>query len=359
MSCKIQIRNKRRQAFVRLKTVWVGLLGLAAILEASCDNPSLQRMQDQLVLPHRPHQDRRQYHAERNDLQTFGRPQLDGPFNQHWAGPNRAPQASHQMQEAESSHQSAQWTAEPNQQERPMRPPHQQGPQAGDRQAFAVYRASLDNQAAPTAPTLARQLLAPPPFGYEFALAPMNTIQLHSEEPDRSRIAVGQARFGGARSLVGETVDQAEQGRHGLDSSARSTGSDNSRDGSEAQNSQSQVAPTRDEPERVSEQASETPVSDSPVDKTIEPRQRRRIFNRILKKAEWNHLFVEVSKVFLRHFLDLALKDIIGKQSGASAVSLSSGSSGSESTSSRKKLEAQSELAELFKDFVKTAISNI
>jgi len=88
------------------------------------------------------------------------------------------------------------------------------------------------------------------------------------------------------------------------------------------------------------------------VDKNIEPRQRRRLFNRILKKAEWNHLFFELSKVFLRYFLDLALKDIIGKQSGGT-----SSSSGSES--GRKKLDAQSELADLLRDSIKTAISNI
>lgn len=92
------------------------------------------------------------------------------------------------------------------------------------------------------------------------------------------------------------------------------------------------------------------------VDRSVEPRQKRRLFNRILKKAEWNHLFLEVSKVFLRYFLDLALKDIIGKQSGGSSGT----SSSSDSSSSRKKLDgAQSELADLFKDFVKTAISNI
>jgi hypothetical protein len=83
----------------------------------------------------------------------------------------------------------------------------------------------------------------------------------------------------------------------------------------------------------------------------IEPRQRRRIFNRILKKAEWNHLFLELSKVFLRYFLDLALKDIIGKQSGSGAAD--------SSTTGRKKLDAQSELTDMLKEFVKTAISNI
>lgn len=87
-------------------------------------------------------------------------------------------------------------------------------------------------------------------------------------------------------------------------------------------------------------------------DKSIEPRQRRRMFNRILKKAEWNHLFVELSKVFLRYFLDLALKDIINKQGGERA-------SGDSSTSGRKKLDAQSELADVFKEFVKAAISNM
>lgn len=91
---------------------------------------------------------------------------------------------------------------------------------------------------------------------------------------------------------------------------------------------------------------------------SIEPRQKRRMWNRILKKAEWNYLFVELSKVFLRYFLDLALKDIVGKQGGSSALS-SSGSSGSDGTTSRKKLDAQSEIADVLKEFVKTAISNL
>ena len=96
-------------------------------------------------------------------------------------------------------------------------------------------------------------------------------------------------------------------------------------------------------------------ASNNLVDRSIEPRQRRRLFARILKKAEWNHIFVEVSKVFLQHFLEMALKDIIGKQSGASSTA----AAGTDSTSGRKKLDVQSELADLLRDIIKNAISNI
>lgn len=79
----------------------------------------------------------------------------------------------------------------------------------------------------------------------------------------------------------------------------------------------------------------------------VEPRTKHRMLRRILKKAEWNQLLVEISKVLVRYFLDLALKDIIGKQSGDNG------------TTSRKKLDAQSEVAELLREFVKSAIANI
>lgn len=102
------------------------------------------------------------------------------------------------------------------------------------------------------------------------------------------------------------------------------------------------------EQEKSSSGASDSDAQTSqPTEKVVESRQKKRIFNRILKKAEWNHLFMEISKVLVRYFLDLALKDIIGKQSG------------SDGTTSRKKLDAQSELADMFKEFVKNAISNI
>ncbi|KAG9509342.1 hypothetical protein GZH46_02144, partial [Fragariocoptes setiger] len=56
-----------------------------------------------------------------------------------------------------------------------------------------------------------------------------------------------------------------------------------------------------------------TSSSASTATANVEGRHRHRIFNRILKKADWNALFVELSKVFLRYFLDLVLNDMLGK----------------------------------------------
>lgn len=95
--------------------------------------------------------------------------------------------------------------------------------------------------------------------------------------------------------------------------------------------------------------------------KSIEPRSRRRMFNRILKKAEWNHLFVELSKVFLKYFLDLALKDLIGKQSGERAAGIVSSAISEvvDNSTGKKSGVAQSDIADLLKDFVKAALANM
>lgn len=222
--------------------------------------------------------------------------------------------------------------------------------------SFVAYRASSEHNQPATAPSLPRQLLAPPPFNFELALTPMNTIQLQADESRLEPAAVRQQadRLAGARDASAVELAKTMVGEPSARSAARDADTL-----AESQAGSAQTAPLQTGAEQASSSGSSGNVGPetNQVDKTIEPRQRRRIFNRILKKAEWNHLFVEVSKVFLRYFLDLALKDIIGKQSGGSSSSLSG--SASDSTTSRKKLDAQSEIAELFKDFVKTAISNL
>lgn len=255
----------------------------------------------------------------------------------------------------------------------------------------------------PTTPTLNKQLVPPPPpppsvpHFYQFGLAQTSALQL---EPDSSQtppvvepMSVAQSSL--EPTKVAEPPNRApEQQAHNPTrqlQSASNIGPNNQFQVSTPQSAapvkqrestrsgrqyhepteqlsseqidgtspqQATSSSTGSSKSAQSKQEDETPVS-APVEKGVEPRQRRRMFNRILKKAEWNHLFVELSKVFLRYFLDLALKDIIGKQSGGASLSSDSGSSSSSSTSGRKKLDAQSELTDLLKDFVKTAISNM
>lgn len=257
----------------------------------------------------------------------------------------------------------------------------------------------------PTAPSINRQIIPPPSF-YELALTPINTVQLEQvlrhgppepESSDNKETLVGlassqQARQNGARSLNAhhqllhqpvepnllpmnptersnmfqqqafepnfgvsslnlnskKEIEQVQNSENNQPKNANEDNKSNSSNGNGNGNNNnagetSKVSIDNDNNNKNNNNNNELQV----VDKAIEPRQKRRIFNRILKKAEWNHLFVELSKVFLRYFLDLALKDIIGKQSGG------------DTTTSRKKLDAQSELTDLLKDFVKTAISNI
>lgn len=237
---------------------------------------------------------------------------------------------------------------------------------------------------APTTPSIGRQLMGPPQF-YEFALSPTNAVQLEhvsgdEREPTNTAgaplISSPSLRMSGGKSLMPppsgqamSTDNQAEgsnlsgviarnngqQVSSGKEQASNSHRGEESEHSSKAQAAEEQANSNNNNNNSNNAQdtsnsgsANQDSTSQQAVDKTIEPRQRRRIFNRILKKAEWNHLFVELSKVFLRYFLDLALKDIIGKQSGST-----------DSTTSRKKLDAQSELTDLLKDFVKTAISNI
>lgn len=236
----------------------------------------------------------------------------------------------------------------------------------------------------PTTPSLSRQIMGPPQF-YELAFSPTNAVQLeqvNSEDREANVAAAAAANSDGSVSgPIGATSSlRINNGRSMTNGPNNQAASDNQADSSNtspviARNTNQQVGSEQvnskeqnDLPAKAQqdEQANNNNGEDNMsngtnkgpnqeqsshqqvVDKTIEPRQRRRIFNRILKKAEWNHLFVELSKVFLRYFLDLALKDIIGKQSGST-----------DTTTSRKKLDAQSELTDLLKDFVKTAISNI
>jgi len=217
---------------------------------------------------------------------------------------------------------------------------------------FGHYQAS--SLVGPTTPTLSKQLMAPP--FYELGLSPTNAIQIDTE--DRPE---GSQRTDGARSLSGDVgrgahevttsrsnnrAEQTGQAR-GAESSARNQEDGNNGEGASGGGGNVGIGSGSN-----SGSQDDSPAESSTVEKNVEPRQRRRIFNRILKKAEWNHLFVELSKVFLRYFLDLALKDIIGKQGGG-------GSGSGDTTTSRKKLDAQSELTDLLKDFVKNAISNI
>lgn len=155
---------------------------------------------------------------------------------------------------------------------------------------------------------------------------------------------------GAARSLA--LADSESQQSHpksisvlqprGADSSATSNEASPNRDASQPSGSGGE--PDKSPSDSIS---SGSNSNSNPNDKSIEPRQRRRIFNRILKKAEWNHLFMEVTKVCVRYFVDLGLKELIGKQSGSDA------------TTSRKKLDAQSEFADFAKEFLKVAILNI
>lgn len=259
--------------------------------------------------------------------------------------------------------------------------PQQQQPQhpAASQDQFVSYqhRPATMLDAASTMPSINRQIQPPNPF-YELSFAPTNTLQLEHQQHDRHmhhhQLDEQEPHFASAMSqpspvrLEPPQQQQQQQQHHhsagsttarsielpqqqhqqqsevgGIQMTPESAPTDN-KGGESARNSQQQQEQQQQQQQQL-----------QPVDK-IEPRQRRRLFNRILKKAEWNHLFVELSKVFLRYFLDLALKDIIGKQSGSSVGG--SGSSSAETTS-RKKLDAQSELADLLKEFVKNAISNI
>lgn len=206
---------------------------------------------------------------------------------------------------------------------------------------FVPYQTMLEQagggnvQHQSTTPSISRQLVPPPQF-YELGLSPVGALQVGSATIDE---------------LTGQDGE-----RHSRASNATARSLDNSQTESQldsAKSSYQNSEPSKDDGARNGSadagKASDAPAATA-ADKTIEPRQRRRLFNRILKKAEWNHLFVELSKVFLRYFLDLALKDIIGKQSGNLK---------DDGTTSRKKLDPQSELADLLKDLVKTAISNI
>lgn len=230
-------------------------------------------------------------------------------------------------------------------------------------QQFVPYRQPTFIK--PTLPSINRQLIAPPQF-YDMNLVPVSALQIeqNNDEP-RDNFVMGRTspRAGSARSLMSGGSSSSNQSGEPTTNKKSSDSSAANRSNSQQQTSQhdnNSKDPISAEASNVSSSAknpddnadgnknnSQQESSEMLVDKTIEPRQKRRIFNRILKKAEWNHLFVELSKVFLRYFLDLALKDIIGKQSGG------------DSTTSRKKLDAQSELTDLLKDFVKTAISNI
>lgn len=234
---------------------------------------------------------------------------------------------------------------------------------------FFAYRPAATG--SPTTPSINRQVIAPPPF-YELSFSPTNALQfeqIHGDEKEGSAAlpagagslgVVSSFRSEGARSM-GRPSHPAPPGDNQAESSnaigviARNN-NNVPQANQEQTNSKDTNEPTKVQDERTNaaqdmssnDNHEPSPSTQQSVDKTIEPRQKRRIFNRILKKAEWNHLFVELSKVFLRYFLDLALKDIIGKQSGST-----------DTTTSRKKLDAQSELTDLLKDFVKTAISNI
>lgn len=277
-------------------------------------------------------------------------------------------------------------------------------------QQFVAYQA---RQQQPTTPTLNKQLAPPPPY-YELGLTPTNALQLelpsreqryqpshgtqpmmvhpnpgrifHQDHPQMLRPADSVASpqlaspedyanlmlsaSANATGTQRQTRQRQAQGEVGALRDSRSMmlsnqldSASSSSDGVSAKNVQgkdSQSAADQTESSAMSDSSSSGQTSDSKydnnnqnqvqLDKGVEPRQRRRLFNRILKKAEWNHLFVELSKVFLRHLLDIALKDIIGKQSG---------STGDSATTGRKKLDAQSEFADMLKDFIKTAITNI
>lgn len=244
------------------------------------------------------------------------------------------------------------------------------GPSEYSRQQTGQYFAYRPLSALPangpiTTPPMSRQIMGPPQF-YEFALSPTNAVQLEQvsgEDREGSAatapIAAASLRANGAKSMANPNnqADNQAEGSNAVGVVARNPGQQADQSNSNREQNDSSPSKAQDEPSSGGNNAQDASSAGSnqeqaagqqAVDKTIEPRQRRRIFNRILKKAEWNHLFVELSKVFLRYFLDLALKDIIGKQSGST-----------DTTTSRKKLDAQSELADLLKDFVKTAISNI
>lgn len=215
---------------------------------------------------------------------------------------------------------------------------------AASRDYHQQHLFSMQQQPA-TTPTLNRQLLAPPSGGPAFYSAATTedarVKPAHDDEPIRPTAGGSgnnNSNGNGNAPVHGRDSDgaaeQAGAGEHNANSSEAGSGKqqDNNDNSNGAIEQRGAVA-------------------------APEPRHRRRLFNRILKKAEWNTLFMELSKVFLRYFLDLALKDIIGKQSGAGVGGASSPADSS--TTSRKKLDAQSELADLLKDFVKTAISNI
>lgn len=248
-------------------------------------------------------------------------------------------------------------------------------------QHFVSYRPAAAAAPPPPASTMAsisRQIQPPPNPFYELSFAPTNALQIEhlannnnqatdeqephfvgaSSQPSPLRLEPPNQQQQLSPSTTARSIElphqfeqnfQQQQQQSEVDGrqTAESADNNNNKASGESRNSQQQQ-------QQQEQQQQQTAVAAS-TDK-IEPRQRRRLFNRILKKAEWNHLFVELSKVLLRYFLDLALKDIIGKQSGAGS---SAGSSSGTETTPRKKLDAQSELADLLKEFVKNAISNI
>lgn len=119
------------------------------------------------------------------------------------------------------------------------------------------------------------------------------------------------------------------------------------------QSSGNPVANTASSPSTTTEKeqpAVSLPVASSLLEAKgpIQPRRGRKLFTRIMKKTEWNHLLVELSKVFLRYFLDLAVKDLLNRPKA-----------GDDSTTSRKKQDTQTEVVNLLKDVVKATLENI
>lgn len=209
-------------------------------------------------------------------------------------------------------------------------------------------------QPVPTTPSINRQLVMPPQF-YELGLAQTGALQIDQATMGNNQQGAGgsarSANGARARSLFGAYSGAGQQhnsSEQATDNSAPADQSQISAKDPTGYDQQVSDAPSAGAKDATEKSGSSPESNDSQVaaDKQIEPRQRRRIFNRILKKAEWNHLFVELSKVFVRYFLDLALKDIIGKQGG-------------DATTSRKKLDAQTEITDLLRDVVKNAISNM
>ena len=217
-------------------------------------------------------------------------------------------------------------------------------------------------QQAPTTPTLNHQLMPPSQPFYEFSFAPTNALILEPQQENyntqqHNPVALQSNNKVANLTTAGRADSLAKSASEGVGTQRAPSDALHNSLAQKLNQPELPTTPATTAANSVikSQGSSQKKSSLDVVERSIEPRQNRRVLSRILQKAEWNNLFVKLSKVLLKHLLEMALKDIVGKQSGDAA----SDSGATDSTTGRKKFDTQSEVADLFKDFVKTAVSNL